>query len=354
VGGSSEFDFFSQIPISYILSFLFVGGFYVLLMYFIFKRAAERRRRARMAKGEAQPERQISMPVGQRLAQLSQTTTGFAQGFQKTVQQTLQQGRPAASGPALPEPDLDLLTTLPDFDLNTLPMPEAPTNPPAVIEAQVVSQNTITPPVLASQEIRLNMAQPDSDKMPADLSDAVEVLRVLRDMSDGRIIIQIGNQYYRSPAEIKAPELLRRFNAIVAELAAMVGLGGGNRPNITPLPPAGSSGPVSNTPIGLKNKVGTITPLAPASQPEPATKGKRGKASEPTGPSFAEAVENFLQYRLLANPQWATRSIHIRPSHDQGIRIEVDGYHYEGIAEVVDPDVRDFLTVVMKEWENRS
>ncbi|MBO9308514.1 MAG: hypothetical protein J7551_01890, partial [Chloroflexi bacterium] len=69
--------------------------------------------------------------------------------------------------------------------------------------------------------------------------------------------------------------------------------------------------------------------------------------------SIAEQIEEFLQARLLASPQFSTRSIHVRPTPDHGVRIEVDGRFYDTVAEVIDPDVREFLMTIMREWEAR-
>jgi hypothetical protein len=35
------------------------------------------------------------------------------------------------------------------------------------------------------------------------------------------------------------------------------------------------------------------------------------------------------------------------------VRIEVDGHYYDAIDDVVDPDVREFLFAMMREWEAR-
>ncbi|HLY27480.1 MAG TPA: hypothetical protein VKQ72_14140, partial [Aggregatilineales bacterium] len=62
---------------------------------------------------------------------------------------------------------------------------------------------------------------------------------------------------------------------------------------------------------------------------------------------------DFLQFKLASHPQFSTRSIHIKPGQNQGVRIEVDNHSYDGIGDVVDPDVREFLFSVMREWDAR-
>ena len=68
---------------------------------------------------------------------------------------------------------------------------------------------------------------------------------------------------------------------------------------------------------------------------------------------IAGAVEDFLQFKLSNTPQFATRTIHIRPTHDSGLRIEVDGHSYDSIGDIIDADVREFLFNMMREWEAR-
>jgi hypothetical protein len=305
VSGSNELEFFSQLfsqapwlPISV----LFFGGLYIFLMAIIFRRAAERRRKARMALGEvpsAQPAPLNVAPVVSRLSRFVQASR-------------------------LPEPDLDLLVSgsaVPS-DLSLAPMP-----------------STSATPVISSPAMPYEESLPMSetiDTEPVSLpEDAVEVLRIWRDVGDGSLIIQIGGQFYRHSAAISNPEQKRRFEAVVRTLSAMI-----NAPSPAPRQPlsVASSSPVS----------------APAVEPPKRGLFGRAKPAEPQPElSIADQIEEFLQVRLLASPQFSTRSIHVRPTPDHGVRIEVDGHFYDTVAEVIDPDVREFLATIMREWEAR-
>ncbi len=303
MSSSSELDFFSQLfsQAAWLpLSILFFGGLYLFLMTLIFRRAAERRRKARMALGEtpnAQPIQAVAAPILSRLSQFKQAAR-------------------------LPEPELDLLVGAAapqSAQLSAEPAPEPPaTLPVPIFDEEIAPMSEM----IESQPVSLP-------------EDAVEVMRIWRDISDGSLIIQIGGQYYRHGAAISNPEQKRRFEAVVRTLSAMIGLPGGAPRKAIPAPSAPPISPPAAEPPrrGLFGK-----PKAP--EPEPTM-------------SIADQIEAFLQDRLLASPQFSTRSIHVRPTLDHGVRIEVDGHFYDSVAEVIDADVREFLTNIMREWEAR-
>jgi hypothetical protein len=348
MGGSDLSDFLRQVPIGMILAPIFFGGIYILIMAIIFRRAAERRRKARAARGEVIAERpRTERPLMSRLGQLRSLG-----GFVPTQ---------AAPDTPLPEPDLDLLA-------NPIVVPKPP---PDVVDAEFVtdtgqqydwiagvSEALPTPPAISAvvpQSVPQEAVMPTklNEPTPVETGDTVEVMRIYRDLNDGSLIIQMGNQRYRTLDEVKNPDLARRFSAVVRELWAMVsGSAVRDLPPITPLPAASSSA----TPPGLLSR--TATTETDASKPNRLSRltqqlrgGKSQKPEEPQG--IAYAIEEYLQFRLVNSPEFATRSIHIRPSVDHGVSIEVDGHYYESINDVVDADVREFLSTVTKEWEAR-
>jgi hypothetical protein len=168
-------------------------------------------------------------------------------------------------------------------------------------------------------------------------------------VDDGGLIIQMGDQRYRSVGEIQSPDLVRRLTTIVRELSGMVGA-----PVPTVVPPPGVIRSLNPAPA-------PITPLPSAESSK--TPGIIGRALGRSAPPKKEetqpagifaAVEEFLQGRLANTPAFAQRSLHIRPSLDHGIKIEVDGKFYDSIDSVADADVRDFLFTIMREWEARQ
>ncbi len=355
-------DFIRQVPVGLLLAPVFFGALYVVLMVYIFQRGAARRRARREAAlmGGAT----LAAPMARPQLALSakpKAAGGFLRG------ELPDHGRsPAAwSIPAalrdLPEPDLEALSIVP---LLTEPETvESAMNAPDWLSMLPVAESaeqevSIVPvtPSLPSQPVS-NSARIPRPSAPLDEpEDAVEVMRVWRDLSDGSLIIQMGEARYRSAAEITNAELSRRFSALVRELWSMIS--NGSTPNLPP--PEGSAGGMKAR-IGLMNQqaaeveaaakprglLGTVT-RGRNNQPMPSAK------EEPRRHGIAGAVEEFLQYKLSNTPQFQTRSIHVRPSIDDGVRIEVDGHFYNGVGDVVDADVREFLLTVLREWEARQ
>lgn len=66
--------------------------------------------------------------------------------------------------------------------------------------------------------------------------------------------------------------------------------------------------------------------------------------------SFVDQIESLLQLSVDGDPALAGRSIHIHQLPD-GIVIEMDGQHYNGIGEVPDPEVRALIQRVIQAWE---
>lgn len=326
MGGSGDLDFIGQIfrqaPLVLFAPFVF-GALYVASMVIVFRRAAARRRRAREARD----------------------LMGETKGFSPTEKSKpkLREPERAPQTVALPEPDLDLLT----MGIASKPR-SAPPVPAPPLPSLIPDDLPTYPPLEVLSEPVIEVIDAD---MAEEVTDAVEVMRVWRDVNDGSLIIQMGSQRYRSAAEIRNPDLLRRFSAVVRDLWNMIN--GQANPTIPPPPQA----------VRLPADTGSIGNLR-ASEAEPKKPGGLKKlvqqvsgapkttADKPKG--IAEAVEEFLQYKLLGSPEFSVHSIHIRPGLDHGLRIEVDGHFYDSIGEVVDVDVREFLFAMMREWEARQ
>ena len=361
-------DFAKQVPISFILVPIVFGILYIVSMVYIIRRARARRRERAAAQqgGVVAPQAAPARPLASRLSRLPMGS--FLSG------QLPDHSAPPASWTVpselrgLPEPDLDMLAS-------PVMIEDMPSTIQAVPEPAVVSAEDSESP----QEGRIEVAPIDSaeaamanpattpdtsgdDQPITDVElpgDAVEVMRVYRDLSDGRLIVEMGDRRYRTMGEIRNPELTRRFTTLVRDLTAIVNAAPGRatqnfREN------AGTVPPPDNTAGGMKAKVGLLNREPEAPKPN-IMKGfartAMGQSSASAIPDssagIASAVEEFLQFKLTTSPEFSTRSIHISSTHDHSIRIEVDGHYYGAIGDVVDPDVRDFLFNMMREWEAR-
>ncbi len=351
--------FFRTVPPAIWLTPIILGVLYVGLTAIIIRRAAARRRRERQAAAPLQmPDkpRRVNLPLGDFLR--GQLPDRPMEPARWTIPAELRN---------LPEPDLDLLTSPIDIEGSDAADDSAQAETADVTPADENGQNwvaAVVPEQEAMSAMTPNHVEYDNPTEPEDvpIGDAVEVMSVWRDLSDGRLIIQMGNQRYRTLSEIPNADLARRFVAIVRELWAMVNSTAARSTGAQFAPGESAAGvPPPDTPTGsMKARMGLLT--ADQEQPKPhmlrqVTRSMAGQKPvipppEPP-PGIAGSVEDFLQFKLSSTPQFATRSVHIRPAHDQGVRIEVDGHYYDAIDDVVDPDVREFLFAMMREWEAR-
>lgn len=303
-------DFFGQV--SGLVGLTCVAGIiWVGLTAFVFQRAAERRRRA--AQGLE--------PLPSLYASFWQTVRGRRAADQAVSARLEPAPLPR---PAAPAPDLALLTG----DLPAAPLPHAwadvapePENPPAA------SAETV--PGAVSEQA----AEPTGD-IPGDPADAVELLRVWRDLSSGELILEVDGRRFRSVGELRGADLERRFNRVVHDLSALA------RPSPGPAAPLPDEHPAaSHGGSGLRQIRRVALGQTPA---EPPAAGPR---------SIADQIEDLLQERLARLPDFRGRVIHVRPSTQGGVQIVVDDRQYEGIGEVGDPGVRALLEDIVREWE---
>ena len=74
----------------------------------------------------------------------------------------------------------------------------------------------------------------------------------------------------------------------------------------------------------------------------------------PAAQSMADEIEELLQYRLTLSPELKHRSIHIRPGIGGAILIEVDGEFFDGVGDIIDGAVSEFIQSTIREWEARQ
>jgi hypothetical protein len=189
-------------------------------------------------------------------------------------------------------------------------------------------------------------------------SDAVEVLRVWRDIADGSLIIDFGAQRCRHPAELVDPDLRRRFIAVARELNSMADNMGAPGIRHAAPPPAAAPPPVASPPpeppdieAPQEEKPGMLRQVGRVMMGKSPTPGPLPSEIEP--PSIVEQIEEILQAKLQ-NSEFSQRSIHVRPSITGGVTVQVDDVSYEGIDAVREDDVREFLQTVIREWEARQ
>ena len=341
-------EFLQQIS-SLLIGTCIAGAIWVVLMVLVAQRARERRRRERLG-----------------LAPLP--------GFWVTLTQrarALLAPASDANADEVPAPDVSALAGgLPEPDLGALlgedvPAPKPPTEKassaqPPRVEAEPA--RTVSAAPLAPQVVELpdavehnTSALPDEEtpmsQEPPREQDAVEVLRVFRDISDGTLIVEINGRRFTSLMALRTAALERRFLRVLEEMQRF-----SEPPRLTPRP-APSAEEIGGAPT--ESPLGDEEPpsLALGSMFRQMRRAAMGQAPAPTEPtpqlSIAEAIEALLQDKLAALPAFRERTIHVTAAPSGGVRIQVDERFYEGVDEVQDEDVRLLLQEVVSEWQKR-
>ncbi|MEP6984805.1 MAG: hypothetical protein ABI970_04365 [Chloroflexota bacterium] len=259
-------------------------------------------------------------------------------------------------------PDLNLLMHTPTAPPTPSPMPVKPA--PEVIAPA---------PIRSARKGTFTVVPKDGGS-----TEAVEVMTILRDVVDGKLIVQMGEKsYYNINTDTEFKE---RFGKLMREVGQLVGKIAPasveavqpittDEPEIDSAPlPSVSDLMQSNEPVFLAPKKPPVTPPAvmggklPGDLPSfklddnPLQKLKRGqKADLPPVPeiNIAGAIEAYLQHKISLTPDYTGRSIHIYPAPGGGVSIEVDGKYFEAVSDVSDPAVREFLSDTIAEWQDR-
>lgn len=288
-------------------------------------------------------------------------------------------------------PPLDLLLGNLEEEKSPEPEPTPPPEPDA--PPQVVQLRQMNP---GTAYVQLNTGQ---------IAPAQEIISILRDDDDGRLVIQVGNTAYRTLAD--DADIKQLFTQIMKELAGTITQPDNNPPVrqryvVGELPtdePVFQQAPDLTPPIqssmpsirDLLVDDDTLESEPPAPQPsrtKPKTKTpplpKHGGPMPGDLPSFklddnplktekkgrfggqkieaeplpeldlAAAIETYLQYKLQHTPDYIGRKIHIHGTPSGSIRIQVDENYYDFVDEVTDVEVRQFLQDTIAEWQERQ
>ncbi len=255
-------------------------------------------------------------------------------------------------------PDLNLLVHTPAPPPAVAPIPAVP--PPAPVASA---------PIRSARKGTFTVTPKDGSS-----TEAVEVLTILRDVVDGKLIVQMGEKAYNNvnnDAEFK-----ERFGKLMREVGQMLGkiaptTSEPEQPTATEVPMTESVQMPSVSELTLPSEPAFLAPKKPPIamggklpgdlpsfklDDNPVPKMKRGQKNDlPPVPeiNIAGAIEAYLQHKISITPEYAGHSIHIYPAPGGGVSIEVDGKYFEAVSDVSDPAVREFLSDTIAEWQDR-
>jgi hypothetical protein len=182
-----------------------------------------------------------------------------------------------------------------------------------------------------------------------------ELFSILRDESDGHLMIQIGDIAYRS---LKQNEQAKTaFTKIMKELSTVV-----LQPDTAPAPGPVAEHEEPSHPAALEltdelppgilrfkkmDELGPTHTVGRFGQ----VKVNKEKIDVPEV-NIAEAIETYLQYKISQNAGFQNRGIHVRPTASGGVRIESEGKTYEYVDDVANLEVRAFIKQAIAEWQD--
>jgi hypothetical protein len=272
-------------------------------------------------------------------------------------------------------PDLDLLVDSPLADVP----PAAPQTAPPLIPDE--------PPKRVSESgtYTLNLHS-------GQTATAKEVLTILRDADDDRLIVQIGDIAYRTLVD--NPDTRKQFTQIMRELSDTV-----TKPDARvaaspeveaptsesmpdPIPAEVIPEPLSENDVPdlrdllLETPEPTVESTPPPITPEgdmpgdlpsfrledhPVEVKKRGllrrkKVESAPVPELdiAASIEAYLQHKLKHTAEYTGRKIHVHSAPGGGVRIQVDEQYYDAVGDVDDAAIREFMAATIQEWQDRQ
>ena len=178
---------------------------------------------------------------------------------------------------------------------------------------------------------------------------AEEIVTVLVDPRDGRLVVEIDDVAYRTLVD--APDVKKKFIQIMKKLSEVVTQPDDNPPVVAQPHPA-TPAPQGPPPLPDGSMPGDLPSYKLKDNVSAPKDTKKGAIPEI---DLAGAIEAYLQHKLQYTPQYAHRQIHVRSAPGgNGVLIQVDTVFYEAVSDVADPEVRAFLTTAIQEWQQRQ
>lgn len=203
-------------------------------------------------------------------------------------------------------------------------------------------------------------------KMPPP-PDAADLLHVFRDLTEGGLVIDMGDQRFTDVASLQAAGFGRRFSAVVRDLVQMAQAAQQAKqpPVPAPAPPVGDEPqPAPGQPAPRITSTTLPDDEMPSMAPGTIFRQLAGMAigqkhelppvEHAPELSVAEEIDIVLQERLARTGEFAGRTLKVEPSLSGGVRIQVDDRFFEGVGDIEDDAVRTLLQEVVQEWEKRK
>jgi hypothetical protein len=251
------------------------------------------------------------------------------------------------------------------------------------LDILLAPQPAATPAAPAPQGPRVIPAAPVSVQLSAGgTTRAKEVISILRDETDGHLLVLMGDKAYRSL--VNHSEAKKEFTRVMKELSTVVMQAepvtqhSAEAALEVPENPVAAAGEPPTLPTAgelLRAAPPVSTPRkapSPAAGPlpgdlpsykfddNPATiqRGRLGvKKVEfvpPPTMDIPSAIEAYLQFRLAHSDEFQGREMHVSSAPGGGVRIRVDNDYYDFVDDITDPAAKAFIKQTIAEWQERQ
>jgi hypothetical protein len=267
-----------------------------------------------------------------------------------------EKAEPYSKGPYFDDmPDLDSLVDVSDLSRDTGELKPIVETPPEPVAPIAPPEPKIAAP-LAHVETPMQADSPSITLNTGAIIETEDVLTIMRDPRDGRLVVQVDGVGYRTLVD--SPEVKSGFIKVMKELSSVV-----TKPDDNP--PAVEAEPEPK-PKPLAPPVPTSAPIPPPPGPDGAMPGDlpkfrrdndappMKKGEEIPELNIARAIEDYLQHKIKYSPEYENRNIHVLSALGGGVRIQVDTLFYEAVSDVEDVAVREFLLSTIQEWQERQ
>lgn len=191
-------------------------------------------------------------------------------------------------------------------------------------------------------------------------------LRLLRDPSTGKLLVEIGGQIFAGAREIRQPEHQRLLLGTTRDL--LLFLGQARAAAALPATPAANPGAPGQAPDTAHPPV--TANLTPAAVQTPAATGalrlpsmnpfqqlkvvkELSAAAEAPDLTIAQQIDNLLQDLTAVSPLTG-RGLRVAGTPSGLVSFELDGQSYADIDAVPDSAARDLLRAAVKRWEAQA
>jgi hypothetical protein len=176
---------------------------------------------------------------------------------------------------------------------------------------------------------------------------------------EGYLVVEAEGQRYRRLFDIRDGEVGRR---VLETINRLVTFSKGKESRLSSAPPRSVSRPtVAPAPAvdekeqelleGLRQREDAAPKMSRITT-DPVPFRRSGPAQQPgITLNLAGEIDQLLQIRIAATPEFIGRRIHVTTAPDGGLRFQVEGIPYTTLDEIPDPQVQTLIRAAIADWE---